>query len=290
MEFKHFVITLFNLKLWKKDKQNHSTQTAEWLATRFRLFETYCLPSVKAQTCPDFIWLVLFDEDTPACYRGRIEAYAADVPQFRACFYSADEAADFLHADDERNCRFIRRTVASLLEPGDRYVLTTNVDNDDAIHCGMVEALQRHFRANPREVLYSMNWGLQYFPKWDGVLRMRYPHNHFLSLAERTGQDFRTVMFYGHANARKRLPTVDLFERPYWMEVVHACNVNNELRVTTRIRYKAYWKSFSLADYGLSVHIPMRTNLTNAVCRFPVYFARVAVVRLAKKLRKYLAG
>lgn len=289
MKFKHFVITLFNLRLWAKDKKNHPTQTPDWLEARFRLFETYCLPSMQAQTCPDFIWLVLFDKDTPEPYRRRLEAYARQVPQFRACFYSAGEAADFLHPDDTRNCRFIRDTVASLLDPDDDYVLTTNVDNDDALHCRMVETLQRRFKASPREVLYSMNWGLQYFPRWGGVMRMRYPHNHFLSLSERTGKDFRTVMSYGHTKARKLLPTVDVFERPYWLEVVHDCNVNNELRITSRIRYKFYLSSLSLADYGLPVRIPMRTNLVNLLVRFPLYFVRVAAVRLCRKLGKRAA-
>ncbi len=64
-KFKHFVITLFNLKLWTQDKNNVSTRTDEWLEKRFELFENYCLPSLKAQTNKNFVWLCLFDQFTP---------------------------------------------------------------------------------------------------------------------------------------------------------------------------------------------------------------------------------
>ena len=37
-KFKHFIITLFNLKIWKEDKTHRATQTADWLAQRFDLF------------------------------------------------------------------------------------------------------------------------------------------------------------------------------------------------------------------------------------------------------------
>ena len=46
-KYKHFVITLFNLQLWTKDKKNISTRTSEWLEKRFKLFETYCFPIVS---------------------------------------------------------------------------------------------------------------------------------------------------------------------------------------------------------------------------------------------------
>ena len=71
-KFKHFIITLFNLKIWKEDKTHRATQTADWLAQRFDLFERFCLPSVAHQTNKNFTWLCLFDKDTPTDMRQRI--------------------------------------------------------------------------------------------------------------------------------------------------------------------------------------------------------------------------
>ena len=68
----HFIITRFNLRIWQQDKNNIPTHTSEWLEHRFELFEKYCLPSVENQTNKNFIWLCMFDKETPAPYKERI--------------------------------------------------------------------------------------------------------------------------------------------------------------------------------------------------------------------------
>ncbi|WP_302613964.1 glycosyltransferase, partial [uncultured Bacteroides sp.] len=227
----------------------------------------------------------LFDENTPEPYKKRIESYKTLMPQFHSRFCSSEEAADFHHSDDNRNCRFIREEIASLLENDEEFVLTTNVDNDDAIHREMLQTLQTQFLASPKETLYSLNIGLQYFPRLHVAMHMRYPHNHFLTLTERTDKDFRTVMFYGHTKARKLLPTVDILGKPYWLEVVHSCNVNNDLRITSRIRYRCLWKSYSLQEYGLPLHFSFSSNLVNNLFYLPLYFCKVGIWRLKRKVR-----
>ena len=59
--FEHLIITRFNLNLYARDKHDAPTRTERWLAHRFEVFERYCLPSVAAQTNPNFRWLCLFD-------------------------------------------------------------------------------------------------------------------------------------------------------------------------------------------------------------------------------------
>lgn len=63
--FEHLIITRFNLNLYARDKHDAPTRTERWLAHRFEVFERYCLPSVAAQTNPNFRWLCLFDAATP---------------------------------------------------------------------------------------------------------------------------------------------------------------------------------------------------------------------------------
>ncbi len=118
---------------------------------------------------------------------------------------------------------------------------------------------------------------------------MRYPHNHFLTLAERIDKGFRTIEFYPHASARKILDVIDVFERPYWIEVVHSCNVSNELRITSRIQNRFPIKSLSLSDYGLPIHISWPRNILNLL-RMAFYFFKVAVWRLSRKWKKKLAS
>ena len=58
--FEHLIITRFNLNLYARDKHDAPTRTERWLEHRFEIFERYCLPSVAAQTNPNFRWLCLF--------------------------------------------------------------------------------------------------------------------------------------------------------------------------------------------------------------------------------------
>lgn len=284
--YKHFIITLFNLKIWKEDKTHRATRTSDWLAQRFDLFERFCLPSVAGQTNQDFTWLCLFDKDTPAEMRQRIEGYRKRVPQLRPCFFSAEEAAEFLSHEEVVNCRFIRRTVRSLLSADDQFVITSNLDNDDALSRDYVARVQQLFLADRRHTLYSFVWGMQYFVRLDAIVRMHYPHNHFLTLVEEAQGDFHTVQYYGHASARKVLPNVDISDKPYWLENVHGHNVSNELRITSRVRYVPCLGAVDLRTFGIDKRFSAGHNLYNFLFKLPAYFMKIAVWRLKRKINK----
>lgn len=51
------------------------------LEERLRLFETICLPSIAAQTDPDFTFVILIGDSLPEAARARLDALVADVPQ-----------------------------------------------------------------------------------------------------------------------------------------------------------------------------------------------------------------
>lgn len=53
------------------------------LEERFRHFEAICLPGLKAQSDPEFTFLVLVGTSLPAEARARLEALLADFPQAR---------------------------------------------------------------------------------------------------------------------------------------------------------------------------------------------------------------
>lgn len=285
-KFKHFIITLFNLKIWNEDKGHRATQTDDWLKQRFDLFERFCLPSVAGQTNRNFTWLCLFDKDTPAVMRQRIVGYESVVPQLRPCFFSADEAVEFLSHEEATNCRFIRRTVRTMLSDDEEFVITSNLDNDDALSCDYVERVQQQFLADQRHTLYSFVLGMQYFVRLDAIVHMRYPHNHFLTLVEPAQGDFHTVQYYGHARARKVLPNVDISEQPYWLENVHGHNVSNELRITSRVRYTPCLAPVNLKKFGVDKQFSASHNVYNFLIKFPAYFVKIAIWRLKRKINK----
>ncbi|QFS83939.1 hypothetical protein FIU97_14410 [Roseivivax sp. THAF40] len=51
------------------------------LEERLRLFETICLPSIAAQTDPDFTFVILTGDSLPDATRATLDALIADVPQ-----------------------------------------------------------------------------------------------------------------------------------------------------------------------------------------------------------------
>lgn len=280
---RHFIITLFNLPLWDRDKRGRVTRTAQWLADRCDRFERWCLPSVAGQTRRDFTWLVLFDADTPAPVRERVERWRWVCPQFTPLWFTAQECATLRSPDPARRCDFIRQTVRSRLDGTEEFVVTTNLDNDDALHLGAVAAIRRAAAAG---ALVSLNDGLQYFEGMGAAVRMRYPHNHFLSLVEDARGDFKTVIYHNHARARKTLPVVDVKGAPMWMEVVHGANVSNGLRLTSRIRYGALWGRVDLRPFGVDVVAPARRQAAAMLLRLPLLAVPTLLGKLARKLGK----
>lgn len=53
----------------------------ERLEERFALFETVALPALKAQTDPDFTFLIVVGDQMPEAARARLDALVADMPQ-----------------------------------------------------------------------------------------------------------------------------------------------------------------------------------------------------------------
>lgn len=276
MKKKHFLITLFNLKLWDTDKKRSATRTNEWLEKRFRLFETYCFPSVCQQSTKEFIWLCFFDENTPDTYKERILEYCVQIPQMRPIFFNESQMADWKNQ--------IREIVRSLLAD-EEYVITTNLDNDDAIHYQMIETLQQEFERTKLLGLYTYINGLQYFPSLHLLLKMTYPHNHFLTYIEKADADFKTTIYIRHAEARKKMQNIiDIPNKPYWVEIVHSSNVNNDLRITSRIKYGMIWDALNLHKYGLNVDMSKKQIREGILLRFPLLFIRIATFKLLRKI------
>lgn len=275
-KYKHFVITRFNLRLWKTDKNNKKTCTDEWLKKRFVLFDTYCFSSLAQQTTKNFAWLCLFDADTPQLYKDKIKEYESKCPQMEACYLNEDEMDDWVG--------HIKTLVKERMED-EKYLLTTNMDTDDSIHCNMLNKLQEEFNKDYREGVYSLLYGYQYFMAKKLMLKMHYPHNHFLTLVEKYTPEFKTVKCIPHGRIRRHFNKVDIKTPPYWVEFVHDTNYNNDLRITTRIKYYPVFKTVSLKDFGQDIIIKGSTNTINTLFKLPFIFIVTAIRKLRRKIK-----
>ncbi|MDU1890627.1 MAG: glycosyltransferase [Dysgonomonas sp.] len=277
--YKHFVITLFNLRrVWLTDKKNKETCTEEWLSKRFDLFDTYCFPSIVQQENKDFIWLCLLDDATPDKYKNLIKEYEVKCPQMKACYFSEDEMDNWQE--------HIRDIIKTYLTGDEEYLMTTNTDTDDSLHKNMINTLHQQFEKDHKEGVYSILIGYQYFMKLNLMLKMRYPHSHFLTLVEKYTPDFKTVKCKPHGQIRRFFDTVDIKTDPYWVEFVHDTNINNDLRITSRIKYYPVFKEVSLKDFGLDITISKSSNIINTIFKMPWLFTKTAVRKLIKKAKK----
>ncbi len=276
--YAHFIITLFNLRLWNVDKKKVPTHTESWLDSRFDMFGKQCFPSVAAQTNKNFVWICLFDKGTPGKYLEKIQEYQERLPQFSPHYLDLEETADIAATID--------KIIKSYLSAEEEYIITTNLDNDDAIHSGMVARLQSAIGKDSCGKLYSFNLGYQYFTHLGIILKMKYPHNHFLTVVEARGPEYRTVLTYHHARARKALDSVDILEQPYWVEFVHGNNVNNDLRITSRVSYRAVTTAVDLRPFGLDIVISRREAWYGTFVRLPFKWLGRACNRITRKIRK----
>ena len=127
---------MFNLNFkWKnsnpKIKTIDCSSDEEYLQGRIRLFEEYCIPSVREQSNQNFEWVVLFSDRTPENIKKIVADYESKISCFKALYFSDEETRNF------RNLlvQYIKRT------PADVYI-TSRCDNDDVLNVNYKKYIQ----------------------------------------------------------------------------------------------------------------------------------------------------
>lgn len=224
MDLQHFILTRFNILIWRQDKDGINVRTTKWLEHRFLLFEKYCLPSIKKQTCPNFEWIVLFDSKTPDCFKTRIMNYQKECPQFIPVFVEPEKGRFFAEV-------FRSEVIKRMKAPR---VLTTYLDNDDALNIRFIEDIQQRISTINDGTFIYYNDGYQFFADGKYLMRVYYPTNHFVSVMEKgEPASFRCIFGFGsHATIEKikgvKIEYVN--SSLMWCEVVHETNVMNDAK------------------------------------------------------------
>ena len=209
--FRHVLLTRFNARR----PESTARPDAAWLRDRWRLFETYCLPSIARQTCKDFSWLVFFDAATDSSWRDRIEATASSAG-FRPVFL-----------DEPFTGRAAATAISAAGLDDSPFLITSRVDNDDALAPHFIGTVQHAFR--PRDLEF-VNLPLGYQLSERRVYLRPYLASSFASLVERVTDDpLRTVHFTEH-HLIGRHALRQVWSPPAWLQVVHGDNLANEVR------------------------------------------------------------
>lgn len=207
----HVLVTRFNLP--SEGPESLIRAQEGWLRDRVVLFERYTVASVRAQTRQSFHWVVYFDPESPSWLVKRLAPLVAEgvfTPIYRETVTWRDVAADAREITGARGA----------------ILLTSNLDNDDAIAVDYVERLQSMARPGKREALYLGNGlivsGGKSFLRFD-------PENAFCSVAEpwdepvTAWRDWHNLL---HDHMAVRIDR----RASAWLQVIHRRNVSNRVR------------------------------------------------------------
>lgn len=222
MEFQHIILTRFNLLLWNKAKDGRKVRTTEWLEHRFLLFEKYCLPSIKNQTCQSFEWIVLFDSMTPENYKEKITCFQKECPQLNPVFVEPKNGRFFV---DIFKAEIVKRVKA-------KRVITTYLDNDDALSVRFLENLQQSAASMSDDTFIYYDDGYQLYTDHKYMMEIAFPRNHFVSYVEKGDpSSVKGVFRYGthyYIYTIEGVKIEHVHNQRMWCEVVHEKNMEND--------------------------------------------------------------
>lgn len=237
MNIDHFVLTRFNVRTAAYLKtQRWQGGDMEYLENRFRLFESYCLASMKRQTVA-VRWLVFFSELTPACFRSRILSYSRECPSFEPVFVN-----DAVAKSQREYDALYEHAVWSRAGVDCDWCIMTRIDNDDAFNIEAIkwirECAERIIAGKPEEKFFIvLPSGNSYIAHSCFAQRMKIVSNHFLSLVCKRsvgGNPFEIshskITHSGTAIYR------DGHEHA-WLEVVHGGNQLNSFCPRYRVAF-----------------------------------------------------
>lgn len=213
----HILITRFNLATGGREAGLRARPG--WLEGRFDLFERICLPSVAAQDEQAFDWILYFDESTPGWARERLDALRP-IRDFHACYTGL-----FDHHGWARTVR----TLIGEPQPG-RVLITSNLDNDDALARDYVSRVQAAARFHADKPRFAVNLPDGLVLADDALYAHRHLNNAFASLIEPDDANFATIKTIRHMELPDHAAIVQTEGPPAWIQLVHDGNVSNRIR------------------------------------------------------------
>lgn len=214
------VLTRFNLRTSVTGGRDVTDE--DWLHRRLTLFETFCLPSMQAQSAPHD-WLVWFDSETPSAVKRRIETHRGFTP---------------MYVEGTLDHETLISRIAGRVPAEATHLLTTRLDNDDGIASSFLARLQSVAGAADRDLFLNFPLGYQWR---DGRLYYSYQSaNPFLSYVERLAAQSRdrgilSVAHGNHDSVVKNGQLRQIWTPPMWLQVLHESNVANELKGVRRL-------------------------------------------------------
>ena len=258
--FKHYVITRFNVP-YPQAMEGDTPKgiKPDYLKQRFEVFDRYTVPSLQNQTCKDFVWVVLFDKRTPEPFMGKILKYKDDGV-FRPVFV---EKLDYAN-----------KTVRELVEEEDidnLPVITSRVDNDDAIVNTYVESIQLAAKEIlPKERYLSSPYVFRFDTKEKTLTKYKMRKNHFVSRTGMLDDVGANVYHLSQDEMPKDARYYDIVPGIHSIEIVHESNLLNNTKykfkgILSKEEYKTAKETceFDALEYSKNRSVSIRKSFAS---------------------------
>lgn len=177
------------------------------LEERFRFFETITLPGIRAQSDPEFAFLIVIGDSLPDVHRQRLQTLVADIPQVKILTYPPGE-----------HRRMMQKAINTHRLPSHEPCLQFRLDDDDAVAFTYVEKLRDAARdvapllRNHRHIAIDFNQGYIARPDANGIAATPIQMPYWTpALALMLRPDVKaSVMNFSHGKLYKAMPTVTL--------------------------------------------------------------------------------
>lgn len=239
-QFVHVIMTRFNVptKGWNETRSGFKPLTEEWLDDRFKLFRTYVLPSYKNQTNQNYVWLTFFDTNTSDKFRKIIKEIEAEYPIFKAVFVE-----DF----DVMKTKAVE-VIPQFFTPDTKFVITSELDNDDMLHQDYIKTVQDHFKPI-HDLVIDLRRGYQLtiLPGRKAVVNVyNAVVNPFVSLAESV-DNFKTMLKERAHNSYRHYENFSVEDsKEMYIQIIHQYNLMN-----VTFKHKAV-PAVDFSEYGMT--------------------------------------
>lgn len=216
--YQHYILSKFNLPRGRSRRK----PSKEWIKVYYKLFDTYCYPSVYQQTHKNFHWLIAFDETT--INKKWVESHKKIIP-----LYINNFSKSYRH--------YFKEYITSHYTPEVEYLITTRFDVDDSLHEDFIKTVHINIRScDSDNLVVSLVHGLTRNTKTRKMRRwIRDYANPFITLMEKLddSNDIKTVRCRKHVQIMKG-NNFDLLyvytKKPMWIQNIHGRNVSNTMR------------------------------------------------------------
>jgi hypothetical protein len=172
---------------------------------RFRLFEAITLPSVAAQTDPDFTFLIVTGKFFPTQHLNRLKALTASIPQCKIVQYPP-----------RKHRVIMAKAVNDWRGAPDAPGLQFRLEDDDAMAVNFVEKFKQTAQdlsaitARHDAVAVDFNQGYVFTAGIEGVKLWpyHYPYSAIALGMIVSAGNTDTIMSHGHQNLWKSMPTM----------------------------------------------------------------------------------